>query len=74
MSAAAPNRVRELREARGLSQVDLASAVSLTRQSVGAIEAARATPAVDVAIRLAQALGCPVEELFGARAAESVIP
>ena len=74
MTRAEPNRVRELREARGLSQVGLAAAVKLTRQSIGAIEAGRATPAVDVAIRLARALGCPVEELFAGLAAEYVTP
>jgi len=74
MSGAAPNRVRELREARGLSQIDLAAAASLTRQSIGAIEAGRATPAVDVAMRVAQALGCSVEEMFGACMVESVVP
>jgi len=74
MLGTAPNRVRELREARGLSQIDLAAAVSLTRQSIGAIEAGRAMPAVDVAMRLGQALGCTVEELFGATAIESVVP
>lgn len=72
MPAAEPNRVRELREARGLSQIELAAAVRLTRQSIGAIEAGRATPAVDVAIRLARALGSRVEELFGGGAAEYV--
>jgi putative molybdopterin biosynthesis protein len=60
------NRVREVREARGLSQVALAEAARLTRQSIGAIEAGRATPAVDVALRVARALECHVEELFGA--------
>ena len=74
MTHAEPNRVRELREAWGLSQVGLAAAVKLTRQSIGAIEAGRATPAVDVAIRLARALGCPVEELFAGLAAEYVTP
>ena len=59
------NRVRERREARGLSQVALAGRAALTRQSVGAIEAGRTTPAVDVALRLARALDCKVEELFG---------
>lgn len=61
-----PNRVQTVREARGLSQIALAAAAGLARQSVGAIEAGRATPAVDVALRLAKALGCRVEELFGA--------
>ncbi len=58
------NRVREQREARGLSQIALADRAGLTRQSVGAIEAGRATPAVDVALRLARALDCSVEFLF----------
>lgn len=65
MSSIEPNRVRIVRESRGLSQVALAAAASLTRQSVGAIEAGRATPAVDVALRLARALDCRVEDLFG---------
>lgn len=55
-----------------MSQVELAEAVSLTRQSVGAIEAGRATPSVDVALRLARAVGQSVESLFGASSEEEV--
>jgi molybdate-binding protein/DNA-binding XRE family transcriptional regulator len=58
-------RVRELRERAGLSQSSLAATVCVTRQSLYAIEAGRVTPGVDVALRLAQALGLRVEELFG---------
>jgi len=58
------NRVRELREALGLSQVELAALCGLSRQSIGAIEAARVTPALDVALRLSRALESPVETLF----------
>lgn len=65
MARAEANRVREARERIRLSQVALAAAAGLTRQSVGAIEAGRATPAVDVALRLARALDCQVEDLFG---------
>lgn len=60
-----PNRVRERRETLGLPQIALAEAAHLSRQSVSAIEAGRATPSVDVALRLARALDCPVEALFG---------
>ncbi|MET0792595.1 MAG: substrate-binding domain-containing protein [Polyangiaceae bacterium] len=60
-----PNRVRELRDVRGLSQAALASAVGLSRQSIHAIESGQAVPAVDVALRLARSLECPVEDLFG---------
>jgi putative molybdopterin biosynthesis protein len=58
-------RLRQRREELGLSQVALAAAAELTRQSVGAIETGRAVPGVDVALRLARALGCGVEDLFG---------
>jgi putative molybdopterin biosynthesis protein len=60
------NRVRELREAAGLSQSALATTVHVTRQSLYAIEAGRVNPGVDVALRLAHALGYRVEDLFGA--------
>jgi molybdate-binding protein/DNA-binding XRE family transcriptional regulator len=73
MSESEPNRVRAVREARGLAQTELAALASLSRQSVGAIEAGRATPAVDVALRLARALDCRVEELFALDAAEARI-
>jgi molybdate-binding protein/DNA-binding XRE family transcriptional regulator len=59
-----------MREQRGLSQVTLAEFAQLSRQSVGAIEAGRATPAVDVALRLARALRCSVEALFDFGGAE----
>lgn len=66
------NQVRAFRQARGLSQVELADAARLTRQSIGAIETGRATPAVDVALRIAESLGCRVEDLFAQPAAESL--
>ncbi len=68
------NRVRAQREARGLSQLALAERTGLSRQSVGAIEAGRATPAVDVALRIASALDCQVEDLFGAPRDSALLP
>lgn len=44
----------------------MAERAGLTRQSVSAIESGRATPSVDVALRLARALDSQVEDLFGA--------
>jgi putative molybdopterin biosynthesis protein len=72
MAERVKNRVREQREARGLSQVQLAERTDLTRQSVGAIEAGRATPGVDVALRISRALDCQVEDLFGSPTDASV--
>jgi len=65
MAPGLPNRVRQLRETRGLSQAALCAAVGVSRQSVHAIESGRALPAVDVALRLARALECSVEDVFG---------
>jgi transcriptional regulator with XRE-family HTH domain len=60
-----PSVVREARLALGLSQAALASAAGVSRQAVGAIEAGQHRPSVDAALAIAQALGRPVEELFG---------
>jgi len=65
MTAGPTNRVREMREKRAQSQAALCTAVGLSRQSVHAIESGRALPSVDVALRLARALECRVEDLFG---------
>jgi molybdate-binding protein/DNA-binding XRE family transcriptional regulator len=73
MKDAAPSKIKTLREARDLSQIALAAATNLTRQSIGAIEAGRSTPSVDVALRIAKALDCTVEELFSAAAAEEIV-
>src|SRR5262245_36304080 len=58
------NRLRELRNARGLSQLEIADRTGLTRQSVGAIESGRYVPNTAVALALARCLGCRVEDLF----------
>jgi len=59
------NRVRKLREERGLTQGALAEAALIARQSLGAIESGKSDPSVSVALRIAGALEVPVEELFG---------
>lgn len=74
MSDAPRSGVKQRRERLGLSQVALAAAAQLSRQSITAIETGRAVPGVDVALRLARALECRVEDLFGeSRAAESLL-
>jgi putative molybdopterin biosynthesis protein len=65
--------VKQAREQRGMSQIDLAESAKLTRQSIGAIEARRATTSVDVALRLAKILERSVEELFDQAPAADVV-
>ena len=60
------NPVRAARESRRLTQAQLATLVGISRQALGAIEAGRSIPSVDVAIKIGRALATPVELLFGA--------
>jgi DNA-binding XRE family transcriptional regulator len=57
--------LRNLREARGLTQVELAHRAGVSRQLVGAVEAGRHLPRVDAALALAAALDVDVARLFG---------
>lgn len=65
-------RIRDLRRARGLTQVELAERADVSRQLVGAVEAGRHLPRVDAAMRLAAALSTTVEELLAAEDGEVV--
>lgn len=58
------NRLKQTRLRLGISQKELADAAGVTRQAIGAIEAGQFAPSVHVALRLAGALGCRVEDLF----------
>ena len=58
------NRLREKRQALALSQKQLADLAGITRQAVSALEANQYSPATSVALQLARALRCRVEDLF----------
>lgn len=57
--------LRIIRTAKGLSQVELAEAVGIKQATVSRIEKGVNNPSLDVAERIAQALGVNVVELFG---------
>ncbi len=58
------NRLRERRQILGLSQRQLADMAGITRQAVCAVETNQYSPATSVALQLARALRCRVEDLF----------
>ncbi len=58
------NALRSLRQAAKLSQLDLARRAGTTRQTIGALEAGSYAPTLAVALRLARALDCRVDDLF----------
>ncbi len=58
------NLLAQTRQARALSRADLAERAGVTRQAVHAIETNQYLPTTAVALRLAEALNCRVEDIF----------
>ena len=67
------NTLREKRQALGLSQKQLAELAGITRQAVSAVEANQYSPATSVALQLARALRCRVEDLFSIKSGGEII-
>lgn len=58
------SRVRELRNAAGLTQEELAGKAGVTRVTINCLENGVYAPSLELALRLARFFGKPVEELF----------
>lgn len=58
------NRLRELREARGWSQGQLAEQLAVSRQTVNALETGKYDPSLPLAFRIARLFGEPIEAMF----------
>ena len=64
MADALANTVREAREAKGWTQAELAERIGVSRKTVNTVENAVFVPSTVIALKLANALGQPVEGLF----------
>ncbi|MBV7295561.1 helix-turn-helix transcriptional regulator [Corynebacterium sp. TAE3-ERU12] len=58
------NRIGVLRAERGLSRAELADAVAVNRQTIGALERGDHYPSLDLAFRICEVFGLPVEAVF----------
>lgn len=59
------NRIRALRFERGeMTQQALAERIGVTRQTVNAIEGSKYSPSLEVAFRIAEVFGLPLEQVF----------
>ena len=58
------NRVRELREDRGLSQSELARLTGVTRQTIISLEKGSYVPSLLVALNLCEVFDAAVEDVF----------
>ena len=58
--------LKEIRLKKGITQVELAKHVGISPQTISHYETGRAKPSLDVAVKLAKALGVSVEEIYQA--------
>lgn len=58
------NRIRELREAKRMTQADLALRVDVARQTIIAVEKGRYDPSLSLAFKIADVFGQTVDDVF----------
>ena len=63
-SAPSYNRVRVLRAERDMSRAQLAEAIDVNPQTVGALERGDHSPSLDLAFRVCEVFDLPVETIF----------
>ncbi len=73
MSLQYSNHLKLIRTQKGFLQTELATRAGITRQAVSSIESNLYLPTTAVALRLASALACRVEDLFSLAPAEDIV-
>lgn len=58
------NRVRVLRTERDMSRAQLAELINVNPQTIGALERGDHSPSLDLALRICETFGLPVEAVF----------
>ena len=58
------NRLRELRDARGWSQGELAERLEVSRQTVNALDTGKYDPSLPLAFRIARLFDGRIEDIF----------
>jgi len=61
---AAENRVREIRKEKEVNQTELAESLDVSRQTIFAIETQNYNPSIELALKISEFFGKPVEEIF----------
>nr|DAN31830.1 MAG TPA: Helix-turn-helix XRE-family like protein [Caudoviricetes sp.] len=65
------NKIERLRREKNLSQKELGEMLELTQSAISKIETGATLPSMETARKLANALGCTLDELFGAEEGEA---
>ncbi|MFF3099822.1 helix-turn-helix transcriptional regulator [Viridibacillus arvi] len=58
------NNIREIRLKRGITQVQMAQDLQITRQTINAIEKNKYNPSLELALKLIKYFDLPTEDLF----------
>lgn len=58
------NRVKQLRERKGISQIDLAERLGVSRQALSAVETEKQSPSLQTAMKVARELDTPLAQIF----------
>lgn len=58
------NHIKEIRQMRGITQVQMAEDLQITRQTINAIEKNKYNPSLELALKLIKYFQVPIEELF----------
>ena len=58
------NRLEELRKQRGIKQEDLATALEVSRQTIGSLENGRYNPSIILDFKIARYFQMSIEEIF----------
>ncbi|MBO0409966.1 helix-turn-helix transcriptional regulator [Enterococcus hulanensis] len=58
------NRLEEIRKERGIKQEDLATALEVSRQTIGSLENDRYNPSIVLAFKIAKYFDMTIEEIF----------
>lgn len=58
------NHLEKLRKAHGIKQEELASALQVSRQTIGSLENGRYNPSIQLAFKIARYFGMSIEDIF----------
>lgn len=58
------NHIKEIRLKKGITQVQMAEDLQITRQTINAIEKNKYNPSLELALKLIKYFNVPIEELF----------
>ena len=61
------NRIKEIRLAKGISQIEMAEDLQITRQTINAVENHKYNPSLELALKLIKNFDVNIDEIFKLR-------